>query len=164
MITVSPLNDKTKKEFEMLFADYYAELDCGEDVPHLLKEYIFPDLLAGLIKIDLLQDGKVYAGFVIYQKDDIDNEWNFKEGWGDIREIYVAPARRRQGYGKCLLYTAEMKLREAGTEKCYCLPNEEAEGFFTACGYAKGNEYSEELDTFVYEKLDLNNTCTHRSP
>lgn len=52
-----------------------------------------------------------------------------------------------------------MKLKEAGTEKAYCLPNEEAEGFFTACGYARGNEYSEELDTFVYEKLDLNNKC-----
>ncbi|MDE6667135.1 MAG: GNAT family N-acetyltransferase [Clostridia bacterium] len=164
MISVSPLNEKTKKEFEMLFTSYYSELDCGEDVPHLLKEYIMPDLLAGLIKIDILQEGKVYAGFVIYQTDDIDNEWNFKEGWGDIREIYVAPARRRQGYGKFLLYTAEMKLREAGTQKCYCLPVEGTEEFFTACGYAKGNEYSEELDTFVYEKSDLNNKCNHPAP
>ena len=161
MLQVSPLNDKTQKEFERLFKEYYAELDCGEDVPHLLEEYILPDLLAGLIKIDILKDGDVFAGFVIYQTDDIDNEWNFKEGWGDIREIYVAPSHRRQGLGKFLLYTAEMKLKESGAEKAYCLPAEGTEEFFTACGYARGNEYSEELDAYVYEKKDLNNCCKH---
>ena len=159
MLQVSPLNDQTQKEFEKLFAEYYSELDCDEDVPHLLEEYILPDLLAGLIKIDILKDGDAYAGFVIYQKDDIDNEWNFKEGWGDIREIFVVPSHRRQGLGKFLLYTAEMKLKEAGIQKCYCLPVEGTEGFFTACGYARGNEYSEDLDTYVYEKLDLTNKC-----
>lgn len=159
MIKVSPLNDKSQKEFERLFAGYYNELGCDDDVPHLIEEYVLPDLLAGLISVDILQDGQEYAGFVIYQKDDIDNDWNFKEGWGDIREIYVEPARRRQGLGKFLLYTAEMKLKEGGAEKCYCLPADGAEKFFTACGYARANEYSEELDTFVYEKLDLNNKC-----
>ncbi|MBD5631969.1 MAG: GNAT family N-acetyltransferase [Clostridia bacterium] len=157
MITVSPLNDKTQKEFEMLFAAYYAELGCDDDVPHLLKEYILPDLLAGLIKIDMLQEGKVYAGFVIYQTDDIDNDWNFKEGWGDIREIYVAPARRRKGYGKFLLYTAEMKLKESGVSKTYALPASGTEDFFTACGYNKTEDYCLELDCAVYEKTDLNN-------
>ena len=161
MIKVAPLSDETQKEFEKLFTGYYAELDCDDDVPHLLNEYILPDLLAGLINIDILKDSEVYAGFVIYQKDDIDNEWNFKEGWGDVREIYISPAHRRQGLGKFLLYTAEMKLREAGAGKAYCLPVEGTEGFFAACGYAKGNEYSEELDTFVYEKLDLSNKCNH---
>jgi len=159
MIKVAPLQDDTKSEFERLFADYYSELGCDDDVPHLLEEYILPDLMAGLIKIDILKDGETYAGFVVYQTDDIDNEWNFKEGWGDIREIYVIPSHRRQGLGKFLLYTAEMKLKEGGAGKSYCLPAEGTEEFFAACGYSRGNEYSEELDTFVYEKTDLNNKC-----
>ena len=46
MIKVSPLSDATQKEFEKLFADYYAELGCDDNVPHLLEEYILPDLLA----------------------------------------------------------------------------------------------------------------------
>ena len=162
MIKVSPLSDATQKEFEKLFADYYAELGCDDNVPHLLEEYILPDLLAGLIKIDILKDSEIYAGFVVYQTDDSDNEWNFKEGWGDIREIYVSPSRRRQGLGKLLLYTAEMKLKEAGTQKAYCLPAEGAEEFFTACGYERGNEYSEDIDAFVYEKTDLNSKCGAR--
>lgn len=157
MIKVSPLSDETKEEFSKLFKNYYEELDCGEDVPHLLDEYILPDLLAGLIRIDVLtEDGKT-AGFVIYQKDDIDNEWNLKEGWGDIREIYVLPSLRRQGLGKFLLYTAEMKLRESGAEKCYSLPVEGAEEFFKACGYTATNEYDEETECRVYEKHNLNN-------
>ena len=66
MIKVSPLSDATQKEFEKLFADYYAELGCDDNVPHLLEEYILPDLLAGLIKIDILKDSEIYAGFVVY--------------------------------------------------------------------------------------------------
>lgn len=161
MLHISPLRDETEKAFGKLFTDYYAELDCDENVPHLLKEYILPDLLAGLIKIDILKDDETHAGFVIYQNDDIDNEWHFKEGWGDIREIYVIPSLRRQGLGRFLLYAAEMKLKESGAEKCYCLPTESTENFFTACGYTRGNEYSEELDAFVYEKFDLNKRCKH---
>ena len=155
MITVSPLKNDTQKEFERLFTSYYEELGCDDDIPHLLEEYVIPDLKAGLLSIDILKEGDVFAGFVIYQTDEINNEWNFKEGWGDIREIYVIPSLRRQGLGKFLLYTAEMKLREAGTEKSYCLPSENAEEFFAACGYSKANAYSEELDCFVYVKVKL---------
>lgn len=157
MLKITPLNGKTRKDFGRLFADYYAELDCGEDVPHLLKEYILPDCLAGIIKIDILKDGDTYAGFIIYQKDDIDNEWNLKEDWGDVRELYVIPSLRRRGLGRALLSSAETKLKESGAAQCYCLPAEGTEGFFAACGYSRGNEYNEELDTFVYEKTDLNN-------
>ena len=55
-----------------------------------------------------------------------------------------------------------MKLKEAGTQKAYCLPAEGAEEVFTACGYERGNEYSEDIDAFVYEKTDLNNKCGAR--
>ena len=159
MLHISPLCDKTQKNFEKLFTDYYTELDCGENIPHLLQEYIIPDLMAGRIRIELLTDGETDAGFIIYQTDDIGNDWNLREGWGDVREIYVIPALRRKGYGRFLLYTAEMKLREGGTDKAYCLPGDEAESFFIACGYAKSNLYNEDLDCFLYEKTDLSNKC-----
>ena len=159
MIKISSLSDLTKTEFETLFSSYYQELGCDDDTSHLLEEYILPDLLAGLIKIDILQDGETFAGFVIYQTDDIENEWNFKEGWGDIRELYIIPSHRRQGLGKFLLYTAEMKLKESGTCRAYCLPCEGSESFFTACGYEKTEDYNAELDSVVYEKRDLSNKC-----
>ena len=157
MINVSPLKDTSLGALKSMFSDYYSELNCEDDAEHLLNEYILPDLLAGLIKIDVLKDGENYTGFVIYQTDEIDNDWNFREGWGDIREIYVVPSMRKKGLGKFLLYTAEMKLKESGANKVYCLPAEGTENFFTACGYKKTDEYNTELDCILYEKLNLNN-------
>lgn len=159
MLHVFPLTDKSEKQFRRLFTQYYAELDCEDEPEHLLSEYVLPDLKAGLISVEMLKDGEDYAGFVIYQRDEIDNDWNFREGWGDIREIFVIPEKRRQGLGRFLLYTAEMKLKESGAQKAYALPVDEAEPFFRACGYSAGDCYSEELDCAVYEKLNLNNKC-----
>ena len=159
MLRVYPLKDTEKEIFENLFKEYYAELGCTDDTAHLVDEYIIPDLLAGLLHVDLLSvDGEV-AGFVIYQVDDINNEWNLKEGWGDIREIYISPVHRRKSFGKFLLYTAEMKLNDAGVGKAYCLPYENALPFFTACGYSDSLEYCEELDCNIYVKTNLKNGC-----
>ena len=157
MIKVCALQDNAFEDFKALFKEYYNELDCGEDIDHLLDEYVLADYLAGLIKIDVLFEGETLAGFAIYQIDDIDNEWNLKEGWGDVREIYISPSFRRQGLGKFLLYTAEMKLKELGTKKAYCLPYEAAVPFFTACGYKDTSEYCEDLDCNIFEKLSFNN-------
>ena len=159
MIKVSPLKDTEREVFTKLFKEYYTELDCADDAKHLVDEYIIPDLLAGLINIELIEDSGKSVGFIIYQVDDINNEWNLKEGWGDIREIYISPSSRRQGLGKFVLYTAEMKLKESGAKNAYCLPYEEAIPFFTACGYKQSEYYSEELDCFVYEKSSLENCC-----
>lgn len=159
MLRIAPIKDTDKQLFEKLFRDYYAELDCEDDCAQLVNDYVIPDVLAGLVCVDLLYDGETCAGFVIYQTDDIVNSWRFKEGWGDVREIYVIPSLRRRGLGRFLLYTAEMKLKESGTEKAYCLPSAGAEGFFRACGYVGTPARCEELDCHVFEKYDLNNKC-----
>lgn len=159
MFKISPLRDVKKDDFEKMFRYYYAGLGCDDDCGHLLKEYVFPDLLAGLIKIEILEVDGVSAGFVIYQTDEINNDWNVREGWGDIREIYVEKSYRRQGLGRFLLYTAEMKLRESGAKSAYCIPAEGAEPFFEACGYKKTEDYNLDLQMFIYEKLSLVNGC-----
>lgn len=160
MISVKQLKDTQTEEFKRLFADYYTELGCDEDANHLVGEYILPDLIAGLISIDMINDGETCAGFVIYQIDDIDNEWNFMEGWGDIREIYIIPSLRRTGLGKFILYTAEMRLKERGATKSYALPAAGSEKFFESCGYEKTEIYDGELDAYVYEKLKLGANCS----
>ncbi len=122
MITVSPVSDKTQSQFEKLFTQYYGELGCEDDVPHLLSEYVLPDLKAGLISADILFDGENFIGFIIYQLDDIDNEWCHREGWGDIREIFVLPQNRGQGLGKFLILTAEFRLKERGVNRATACP------------------------------------------
>lgn len=159
MLKVAPLRDSALADFKKLFSDYYAELGCDDDCKHLIDKYVIPDLLAGLIKIDMLSENDKLSGFIIYQKDDIDNDWNFKEGWGDIREIYVVPSLRRNGAGTLLLYTAEMRLRESGVGKSYALPALGSEQFFERCGYKKTDGYNAELDSAVYVKENLDNKC-----
>lgn len=156
MVKVTPLTDDKREVFTELFKDYYAELGCGDDAAELADEYVIPDLLAGLLHVELIYEESA-VGFIIWQIDDIDNEWCFREGWGDVREIYISPSYRRRGLGKFLLYTAELKLKESGAAKSYCLPAQGSENFFAACGYSKTDEYDDDFGCFVHEKLDLEN-------
>ena len=156
MVRVFPLNDKYKEKFAKMFTDYYDELGCDEDGEHLVDEYILPDLLAGLLKVDLIEEDGELCGFCIYQTDEPGNDWNFKDGWGDIREIYIVMAKRRKGLGRFLLYTAEMRLKESGAKDIYALPDADSADFFAACGYDLSDEVCEELDCNVYVKARQN--------
>lgn len=152
-MTVKPIQEKHYTLFEKLFCDYYAELDCEDDPLHLFTEYVLPDLKAGLFGAAGCFDGETLTGFVIYQIDDPVNDWNFKDGDGDIRELYIAPAYRLKGAGAQLCAYAESALKAQGATEIYLLPTEESEDFFIKCGYGFGGEYCEDTDGKVYFKL-----------
>lgn len=156
MVRVFPLNDKYEKAFGKMFSDYYEELGCDEDADHLVNEYILPDLLAGLLRVDLIEEDGALCGFCIYQTDKPGNDWDFKDGWGDIREIYIVVSRRRKGLGKFLLYTAEMRLKESGVKDIYTAADGDAINFFAACGYELTDEECSELDCNVLVKKNGN--------
>lgn len=138
--------------FKQLFAEYYAELDCEDDPLHLFDEYVLPDLRAGLFEVAVAEcDGQV-CGFTVYQIDDLINDWNFKEGCGDLRELFVSPAVRGRGLGGMLLGFCEQRLIKLGAREIYTLPVEESEAFFTKHGYADTGEYCAEADNKVFGK------------
>ncbi len=150
-MTVKPIGEKHFAQFEKLFCDYYAELDCEDDPLHLFSEYVLPDLKAGLFNVAGCFDGETLTGFVIFQIDDPVNDWNFKDG--DVRELYVLPSHRRNGAGAQLVAYAENALKAQGATEVYLLPTEESEDFFIKCGYGFGGEYCEDTDGKVYFKL-----------
>lgn len=138
--------------FRALFTAYYEELECEDDPLHLLDEYILPDYEEGLLHIAVAEDGGNICAFAIYQTDDPVNDWCFKDGAGDIREVYVLPALRRRGTGTALVRFAESALAEEGAKDIYALPTESAEAFFLSLGYSDSGEYCEELDNKVFTK------------
>lgn len=152
MFECKPLTKSDFELFEGLFTAYYQEMGCEDNVPHLLDEYIFPDLAAGLIFCDLLLLDSSPVGFCIYQKDDIDNEWNFWEGKGDIREIYIDPEHRLMGGGSILLFAAETRLKKLGVNEFYCLPTPNSVDFFRRRGYFISDRYSEDMQTYAFTK------------
>ncbi|MGN0805378.1 MAG: GNAT family N-acetyltransferase [Candidatus Coproplasma sp.] len=150
-----PIRNIREGDFEglrKLFLDYYEELDCEDDADELYEEYLIPDLKADLLSVAVWEEYGKLRAFIIYQIDDIINDWNFKEGFGDLREIYVIPSYRKKGIGKSLINYAENALKASGVKNLYVLPTEESEPFFIKCGYADLGDYCPEIDNKVFEK------------
>ncbi len=152
-MNVRPVRESDYTALEKLFCGYYTELDCEDDPLHLFSEYLLPDLKAGLFEVGVAEVDGVVCGFVIFQIDDLLNDWNFKEGCGDVRELYVAPDFRRQGMGSALLAFAEKRLAKLGATEIYTLPVEEREKFFIGRGYADNGEYCPDADNKVFGKF-----------
>ncbi len=144
------MNDMYKNAFCDMFAVCCAELDRGFDA-RLADEHVIPELLKGLLRIDLIEDDGVLCGFCIYRIDGSGN--------GDIREIYIRSDHRRKGLGKFLLFTAEMRLKEAGAEELHTLSDECACGFFSACGYEIANEAREIPNRGIFFKKLAGRGC-----
>lgn len=151
-MNIRDIEEKDFAQFEELFCNYYAELDCEDEPRHLFAEYVLPDLKAGLFSVAVGVDGEKLTGFIVYQIDDPVNDWNFRDGYGDVRELYVAPACRGRTMGSELLRFAESRLKGEGASEIYLLPAEDSEGFFIKRGYAPDGGYCEEIDGEVYFK------------
>lgn len=139
--------------FKEMFCAYFEELDCEDDPLHLFEEYVLPDLKAGLFSVAVAENGKTLCGFVIWQIDDVINDWCFKDGWGDVRELYVLPDMRGRGTGSALLQFALQALKAEGAQSVYTLPAEESEGFFIKCGFEDCAEYCADTDNKVFSKI-----------
>lgn len=152
-MTIKSLQENELPAFKELFCAYFEELDCDDDPLPLFDDCVVPDLKAGLLSVAAASDGGTLCGFVIFQIDDVINDWCFAEGKGDVREIFTAKAIRRKGVGKRLLLFAEKQLKKNGAKEVYLLPTDESEGFFSSCGYEDFGDYCAELDCKVFGKL-----------
>jgi GNAT superfamily N-acetyltransferase len=150
MAHIIPLTKDNLEPFKKLFTAYYQEMDCDENIEHLISEYILPDWEAELISIALAAEQNAVVGFVIYQIDGIENDWCIHEGWGDVREIFVEKSNRRQHIGSALLAYAEQQLSGL---PLFALPSDESESFFLSHGYRD----SLELESTTSCKIFLKN-------
>lgn len=124
-------------QFETMLVDYFGELESG--IPeHIIRGRLL-DLLLGLRQKDILHiaiatENGTPVGFSLYQIDTPESDWCKKEGWGCIREFYIAKAYRRKGFGTALAAFSERHLRKLGVKQLY-LTADTAVPFWERCGY-----------------------------
>ena len=151
-MTVRPIADSDYPAFRSLFIDYYNELDCEDDPECTFDEFLLPDLENEEFSVAVAEENGALVGFVIYQIDELIGGWHFKEGWGDVREIFVAFDYRGRGIGSQLMRYAEDSLSREGAEGVYLLPVDECESYFLNRGYSDCGEVCKAVDAKVLQK------------
>ena len=151
-MTVRPIEKRDYTAFRSMFTDYFNELDCEDDPECTFDEYLLPDFESGGFSVAVAEENGAVIGFVIYQIDELIGEWNFKEGWGDVREMFVAFEHRGRGIGSALLKYAEDALLNEGADGVYLLPVEEYEEYFLHRGYEDCGEVCKALTAKVFQK------------
>ena len=106
---------------------------------------------AGVVSIDLAMSGPDAVGFVIYQIDAPQSDWCERPGWGLIREMFVAPNWRKQGWGRRLASHAEQALELRGATNIY-LTTDDALEFWLSLGYTNTNQICQRNEGLILTK------------
>lgn len=127
------LSDFTDPRFRTAFQSYFTEIGFSiKDWDGLFQEM---DEEGNNRAFLLLDEDSEAQGFLQFQMTGFSN-WFFEEPFGFIREFWVSPAYRRQGYGKMLLHLAEAYFVEHGAFRSV-LTADDAVEFYLANGYEK---------------------------
>lgn len=141
-MTIIPYSKTCKQTLADNMAAYMTELDCGipeEIIRGKLADFIDSQWESGIIRIDLLMEERICAGFSVYQMDTPESDWCKRPGWGFIREFYIAPSFRKTGMGRHLAQHTENALRTMGAEQLY-LTSDGAIPFWRSCGWTLSQE------------------------
>ena len=103
-----------QNDFTEMFLKYFNEDLQYEISEEVFKERLLPlmekEKLFDIIEILLaIEDGET-VGFIIYQIDCEDSDWNKREGWGFVRELYVDKNYRHKSIGSALVGEMEKDL------------------------------------------------------
>ena len=107
---------------------------------------------AGILHMDVAVEGEALAGFIAYQCDTPQSDWCEREGWGFIREIYVARPARGRGVGEMMLRQAERRLRSDHGVKQIYLTGAAGYDFWRRMGYRAARAVSSINREPIYEK------------
>ena len=141
------LSDFTDPRFRAAFQAYFGEIGISvKDWDGLFREM---NEEGNNLAYLLLDEEENLLGFLQFQMTGFSN-WFFEEPFGFIREFWVHPAHRRQGYGKSLLRAAETYFSEHGAYRSI-LTSDDAVAFYLANGYEKapGIQAKNEMEVLV---------------
>jgi len=107
---------------------------------------------AEIVFLDLLMINDEAQGFALYQVDSPESDWCVKEGYGHVREVYVAAGLRHAGHGKALVVHAESQLRLRNIHGLYMTPEDDAIGFWMKMGYQDSGDVCAENKSPIFVK------------
>ena len=146
-INIILISDFTDPRFCAAFQAYFGEMDISvKDWDGLFQEMNEEGNNLAYLLLDEEDD---LLGFLQFQMTGFSN-WFFEEPFGFIREFWVPPGHRRQGYGKSLLHAAETYFAEHGAHRSI-LTSDDAVAFYLANGYEKapGIQAKNEMEVLV---------------
>ncbi len=151
---IRPFYSNDMCDFREMFCTYFRndlKLEIADNEVEPVCTKIADSMISGIISLDILRvDGKS-VGFICYQIDKPDSDWCERDGWGNIREIYINCCMRRKGFGAILVAHAEKILYGKGVEHIY-LTSDAADEFWDSCGYKKTGKVCDINLSTIYEK------------
>lgn len=121
---VRPYQDEDFAAFSRLVIRYFQEdLQIGWTEAQLQRLAVKMQGLNGtgrhwILVLENEEEGTL-EGFLEYQIDGPDLGWNYRPGDGFIRESYVVPEYRRQGFARKMAKAAEQGFLQAGVSQVY---------------------------------------------
>ena len=153
-MTVTELRDYSDLEFQACFRAYFAEIGITlrENTDVFRKMQRFADE-QDMRCLALTENGKVF-GFLQFQEETMTHPMGFfTERLGFLREFWIAPDRRGQGWGTRLLGAVEEALRTAGVRKLILTYEPSALGFYRKHGFQPDPSYTAANQQDVVTKL-----------
>ena len=137
-MTIFDYTPTLRPQFTNLLSAYFRELDS--DIPEDILRGKLADLIEDqhnkkIIRVSIAVHNGIPAGFSIFQIDTPESDWCKRLGWGFIREFYIIPEARHQGYGSRLAAHTEQCLRKIGAQKLYLTSDPAAIAFWQRCGW-----------------------------
>ncbi|HPK14630.1 MAG: hypothetical protein BWY35_00789 [Firmicutes bacterium ADurb.Bin248] len=116
-----PTVAKQCAQLTRLMSAYFPEIGAGDMTPYVPKivKLIADSVATPRFWAFLGRTDNEYAGFVIAQIDSSESDWNKREGWGFIRELYVAPAYRKRAMARQLVAVVEQAMHRSGALQAY---------------------------------------------
>lgn len=155
---IEKLKSEDFENFANLFVDYFVNdmkviFDRDKLKENLVRNTILKQYRENIIYIDLIKKEDI-LGFIIYQIDNINSNWQERLGQGFIREFCILKEYRNKGLGSMLLNHAESTLKNLGVKQIYLTSdeNEKVKNFYLKNGYKTNYQRNKTNNNEIFEK------------
>lgn len=148
------LNDYSDPRLQTCFREYFAEI--GEPLKENTR--MFERMQQAVVDCGMhchvVMDNDQIIGFIQFQQETLTHQMGFlTQNLGLIREFWVNPSYRKNGYGTALLNSAESYFKKTGVNKTILTYEENALAFYQKKGYTSDPSFEADNGQGVIAKI-----------